>query len=128
MTKGHKRVIYLAIGWFFTGLAFLGIFLPVLPTTPFLLVAVWAYGRSSERLKQWLYNHPKFGVYIRDWFQDGAINRKGKIMSFSLMALSFAYLVYKGMNLYILAGVGVTMLCVAAYVLSRPEPKRAEEE
>ena len=128
MIKENKRVIYLAIGWFFTGLAFLGIFLPVLPTTPFLLVAVWAYGRSSERLKFWLYNHPKFGVYIRDWFQDGAINRKGKIMSFSLMALSFSYLVYRGMHLYILVGVGFIMACVAVYVLSRPEPRCVEEE
>jgi len=124
--KKRTRIIYLSIGWFFTALAFAGVFLPVLPTTPFLLVAAWAFGRSSEALHQWLYTHPKFGKYLTDWFEEGAIDRKAKALSFSLMSLSFAFLIYKGHSLYVTIPTGLVMAAVAVYVLSRPDPKRTK--
>ena len=123
MQVKRTKYIYLALGWLFTGLGFLGVFLPILPTTPFLLIAGWAFGNSSERLRAWLYNHPKVGPTLQAWYEHGAISRKAKALSFTCMSLSLAYLIYKGYSPYILIPTGLTMACVAAFVLTRPEPK-----
>ena len=63
---GPVKWVMLGIGWIAVGLAALGAFLPLLPTVPFLLVAAWAFGRSSVRLHGWLYNNRMFGLTQRD--------------------------------------------------------------
>src|SRR5688572_228519 len=65
--SGPRRVLYVTLGWLFVGLAVLGAFLPVLPTTPFLLVASGCFARSSPALNRWLARSPLFGPLLHDW-------------------------------------------------------------
>ncbi len=125
------RVAYLALGWFCVGLGFVGIFLPVLPTTPFLIVAVWAFGRGSQRWHDWLHTHPRFGPTLQRWEQYRVIPLSGKILSLSMMSASFAYIVIgTAAPIWAKATVGFCMLCVAGYILSKPSraPQQAGKE
>ena len=84
------RLLFLCLGWFFVGLGLVGAFLPVLPTTPFLLLAVACFARSSPRLEAWLLNHPAFGPPLRNWREKRAISRKAKLSAVALMSVSYA--------------------------------------
>lgn len=91
---GYKRVIYLALGWGLVALAGLGIVLPLLPTTPLLLLAVSCFLKSSERSRRWLLNSRLFGPILRDWYEHRAVRRPVKLLAFIVIAavILFAYL------------------------------------
>jgi len=125
------RPLYIVVGIFFVGLAFIGIFLPVLPTTPFLLVAVWAFSKGSPRLERWLLQHPKLGPAVRDWRAHRIIPLKAKMLASIMMASSFAYLLwFSDVALRYVLMAGVTILVGAAYIWSKPhkEPLASAEE
>lgn len=82
------RVILIVIGSISLGLGILGIFLPLLPTTPLLLLAAACYIRSSPRLYQWLINHKHLGPYITNWKQGNGIPRKAKVISILFIWIS----------------------------------------
>lgn len=84
------RYSLLAIGWLSVALGVLGIFLPVLPTTPFLLLAAACFMRSSRRFYLWLVEHPRLGPWIRDYLSGEGIPRKAKGYAIALMWLSIA--------------------------------------
>lgn len=67
------RAIYLTLGITMLILSFVGMLLPIMPTTIFLILAAWFFGRSSPRLEAWLLNHPRFGQTLRNWQDEGAI-------------------------------------------------------
>lgn len=113
-------LLYRAVGWAAVGLATAGAFLPVLPTTPFLLVAAWAFARSSPELAERLRNHPRFGPFLRHWQDRGAIPAKAKATAIVLMAASFGVLALTTTNVWILAIVAATLTAVALYLLTRP--------
>lgn len=69
----------------------IGIFVPVLPTTPFLLLSSYLFMKSSDRLYNWLMNHPRFGPYIQDFLIHKSIPLHSKIISISLLWLSLAF-------------------------------------
>ena len=75
-------------------LGLIGIIVPGLPTTVFLIVAVWAFSRSSVRFHQWLTDHPVLGPPLRDWYQHRIIPTKAEIMAVSMMAASLVYMAY----------------------------------
>ncbi len=79
------RLLFIVLGSAFIGLGFLAVFVPVLPTTPFLLLAAGCYVKSSDRLYSWLINHKLFGKYIRNFRENRSMPRSGKIISLSLM-------------------------------------------
>ncbi|HXV29523.1 MAG TPA: DUF454 family protein [Sinorhizobium sp.] len=115
------RLVLLGLGWAMVGLGIAGIFLPLLPTTPFLLLAAWLFARSSPRLEQWLFDHPLFGRTLRDWQEDGAISRRAKIGAISLMGLGFAFFWFRvepGAPLAAL--VAAVLIACAAFIASRP--------
>ncbi|RMU63477.1 hypothetical protein ALP25_01915 [Pseudomonas syringae pv. syringae] len=95
-TSRHKLVRYLlvAIGWLSVVLGVVGIFLPVLPTTPFLLLAAACFARSSPRFYDWLVNHPQLGPWIRDYLEGNGIPLKGKVYAIGLMSLSISLSCY----------------------------------
>lgn len=105
-----------------TGIA--GAFLPVLPTTPFLLLALWFFSRSSPKLEKWLLSHPRFGQSLRNWRENGSIARKAKIAALSLMAISYA-IFWFGTNPPALRAIIVlaVMLCSSLFIVTRPEPR-----
>ncbi len=111
----------IAIGWLNVALGVIGLFLPVMPTTIFLLIALWAFSKSSVRFHRWLYNHPTLGVAIRDWHAHRVIPVKAKILAIAVMSASLAYVtlfVAQGwlLPLALAAGLGA----VAAFILTRP--------
>lgn len=116
------RIIYMALGWLMVGTGIAGVFLPVLPTTPFLLVALWCFTRSSPRLERWLLEHPRFGKPLKDWRQKGAIARRAKVAALTLMTISYAIFWFMTDPPPIRASiVAAVMCCSAAYVATRPD-------
>ncbi|WP_044874864.1 YbaN family protein [Pseudomonas sp. LFM046] len=79
------RMVLLIIGWLSVALGVIGIFVPVLPTTPFLLLAAACFVRSSRRFYVWLVEHPRLGPWIRDYLEGQGIPLKGKVYALVLM-------------------------------------------
>lgn len=79
------KVVLTVLGLVSLGLGILGIFLPILPTTPLLLLAAALFLRSNKNLYDWLLNHPKLGSYIRNFMEYKAIPLKIKVLSVSLV-------------------------------------------
>jgi len=110
-----KKVTFVTLGFLFVGLGTLGIFLPVLPTTPFLLLAAFFFARSSKRYYTWLIKTPLLGEYIRNYQEGGGVTRKNKIVSITFLwlmlgvaALWFLTVCW-GRVLLLLVGIGVTL-------------------
>ncbi|KGN82720.1 membrane protein [Porphyromonadaceae bacterium COT-184 OH4590] len=86
----RKRLL-IVLGFIFLGLGILGIFLPLLPTTPFLLLTAWMFAKSSEVLYQKLLNNKYLGNYIKEFREDRSIPLKTKIIAISLIWLTIGY-------------------------------------
>ena len=89
-----------------------GIFLPLLPTTPFLLLAAWAFVRSSPRLYAWLINHPHLGEYIRNFRENRAIPLRAKVVSIALMWGTMLYCIFGLLDGWWWAQVGLLAVAV----------------
>ncbi len=115
------RTVYLVAGLGFVGLGFVGLFLPVLPTTPFLILAVGCFSRSSERLETWLLDHPTFGPTLRGWRERGAIPVRAKLAALAGMAVGFTlFLLGSQPGPLAIAAVALLMASGLAYVFTRP--------
>ena len=79
------RILLVIAGTLCVGLGIVGIFVPVLPTTPFLLLAAACYARSSQRFHSWLLNNKWFGSYIRNYLERKGITLRAKIITLSLL-------------------------------------------
>ena len=121
------RYLALLLACLFLILAIIGIFLPGLPTVPFLLLAAWFSARSSPRLHQWLRRHPIFGKLLTDWETNKSISRKSKIIAVLMLMLSYALMLVRVDNTWILIGVALLFLAVAAFLISRREPDRIDK-
>lgn len=86
--RNWVRLLLIIGGTFFVGLGVVGIFLPVLPTTPFLLLAAACYARSSRRFYCWLLNNRWFGVYIKNYRQKKGMPLKVKLLTVALLWLT----------------------------------------
>lgn len=116
-----KRWTLVSLGCFFTALGFAGAFLPILPTTPFLLLALWAFSGSSQRFHDWLYHHPRFGPRLQEWKQHRVIPWRVKIVAWTSMAASLAYIIFvRRMAWPIVAAVAAVMVIGVAYVATKP--------
>lgn len=116
------RILYLLAGLLLVALGILGAFLPVLPTTIFLILAAGAFARSSPRLEAWLINHAHLGPPIRRWRERGAISRPAKAMAVGGMLLGFGIFFIAGRPGPILSLlVTASLAACAMYVLTRPD-------
>lgn len=104
------------------GVGIVGIFVPGLPTTVFVLISAWAASHGSERLHRWLLGHPRFGPVIRDWQAHGAVSRKGKWMA-SLTMLACALITLWCVPLAWVKWTSISiMACVCLWLWLRPLP------
>lgn len=85
-----RRAFYLGAGFLSVGLGTIGIFLPLLPTVPFMILAAFCFARSSPALEARLLDHRRFGPHIRRWRERGAISRRGKQAALAAFAFSAA--------------------------------------
>ncbi|MYG52049.1 MAG: DUF454 domain-containing protein [Rhodospirillaceae bacterium] len=117
-----RRAVWFTVGIVALLLAALGAVLPLMPTTVFLLVAAFAFARSSDRWHAWLLSHRVFGPLIADWRDHRAIDRRAKILSAASMAAVFGISLALGAGTLVLAVQAVVLGAAAAFVLSRPSP------
>lgn len=127
-----RRAVYLSLGWFFVGLAFLGAFLPLLPTTPFLLLASALFLKSSPALNRWLLGSRLFGPFLRDWQQHHGVRLRVKVTAvLMLVVVGGASVAYADLGWPVRAAVLVVLLIGLIVVVRLPviraEPVLVEE-
>ena len=110
-----RRYILIIAGTIFLVFGFIGIFLPILPTTPFLLLAAACYARSSQRFYNWLMNNKWFGNYIKNYHEGRGVPLKFKIFTISLLWITILISIYFVINnfwieiIFIIIAIGVTI-------------------
>ena len=118
-TRGRR--LFLALGWASVGLGALGLLLPLLPTTPFLLLAAWAFGRSSPRWRRRLLDHPRLGPPLRAWEEHRVIPARAKGAAVAAIAVGFAWLTLAfDWPVWALAATGAIPGAVSVWIVSRP--------
>jgi len=119
------RFGYMVAGFVLLGLGIIGMFLPLMPTTIFIILAAGCFARSNPRIEAWLLAHKRFGPMIVAWRAERAIPRRGKVMACIGMAVGFvAFLIGARPGPLLLIAVLIFFLACAWYVVSRPEPSR----
>lgn len=118
-----NRKIKLVLGLFFTGLGIIGAILPVMPSTCFFIMAAYYFGQSSEKLENWLLQHPRIGPTIVNWRCYRAIPMLGKVMAVLGMSVSGIIVLFSEVSIYFKFFASLILLGSAAYVLSRPTLK-----
>jgi uncharacterized membrane protein YbaN (DUF454 family) len=115
------RPVYFVVGWCCFALGAIGAFLPGLPTVPLMLVALWAFSKSSQRFHDWLYGHPVFGPPLQQWRTHRIIPVRAKVVAVATMIASLCY-----MFVFADIGIGIRVITVllmavgAGFILSQP--------
>jgi len=120
----------MAFGWLNVGLGLIGIVVPGMPTTVFLLIAVWAFSKCSVKFQRWLWDHPRFGPSIRAWHLHRVIPLRAKIMAAGMMTLSVVIVaVFVAKTWVMPVMLAAIMLPICLYIVTRaseaPEVKEA---
>ena len=119
------RPVYFVVGWCFFGLGAAGAVLPGLPTVPFMLVALWAFSKSSQRFHDWLYSHAMFGPPLQQWRDHRVIPVKAKVLAVISMAASLVYMaLIADVNPWVLAITTLVMFVGGFFILSQPSRAR----
>lgn len=103
-------MLYRVVGFVFLGLALTGIALPLLPTTPFLLLAAACFAKSSPKWHQWLLNHRAFGPTIRRWQEKRCISAKAKVLALVCLSLFGGYSIFFAIDNFIVKVVGGSVI------------------
>ncbi len=117
------KLILIVAGWTSLGLGIMGVFLPLLPTTPFILLSAYCFSKSSPSLHQWLLHQPRLGPIIRNWEHYGSISLQAKFMATVTIILGFSlsfWIIALGTlvkSVLIVVGTGVV-----SYIWTRPLP------
>lgn len=126
MMKALRRPVLLGTGWICVALGIVGIIMPLFPTTPFLLVAVWAFSRSSPEMAQKIRSHRHAGRYVRDWEDEGVIPAGAKLIAVAMMTAMFGYLHFgTEAPAWLEIAAALAIAVAAAFILSRPGQRSA---
>lgn len=111
----HK--IYIIVGCIFVGLGFMGVFVPLMPTTPFLLVSLFCFSRSSQTNKEWLINHKILGPYVSSYVDNGIMPVKIKVRTLILMwSVCIMSGIFATDSIWVRMGLGVMATCVTIHI------------
>ena len=118
-------------GWLALGLGAAGIFLPVLPTAPFVILAAACFLRSSERLYSWIVDHPVFGVHVRDYLAGKGLQRRSKVAALATLWASVSFSVVLFVPWFLVDAIIIVIAAlVTAYIVQLPtwDPVRSAQE
>ncbi|MCY0147787.1 YbaN family protein [Hoeflea sp. G2-23] len=116
-----RRPLWFTVGILALALGGLGVVLPLLPTTPFIILAAFAFGKSAPRFQQWLEDSRSFGPMIANWREQGAIAPRYKAMAVAMMICSVLLSLALQVSVVVIVVQAVCLTGAAAFVLSRPD-------
>ena len=114
------KIVWLSLGLISLAIGAVGIFLPLLPTVPFLLLSAICFGRSSERLHNWLLTHPIYGPPIQNWQERGAISRRAKLLATGSILAGIVVGVAVGLSPLLLATQATVLTLTLLFIWTRP--------
>lgn len=112
-----KKQVYLITGVISVVLGGIGIFLPLLPTTPFLLLSAYCFSKSSKKFHKALLENKVFGKYIRDYQENKGISLKNKIISISVLIISISFSLLRVSSLHLKIFLCVILILVSIHIL-----------
>ena len=115
-----KRYLYLTLGFICVGLAYIGFVTPGIPFSIFLVIAAWAFAKSSKRMEAWLYNHPWFGAFLTNWVNKRVFPQKGKYAMILVMSSTLIFSWFTLYNVNMIIWTGAFMLGVAIWAWRYP--------
>ena len=116
----QRNYFYIAIAYLSIALGTIGIFLPLLPTTPFLLLAAWSAAKGSPSLHRWLYAHPQFGGALIAWERNRAVSVRAKWLAVAMMSISWVIMLYQTSGWFLPALTGTIFVTVSIFLATRP--------
>ena len=120
IATGARRYALLACGCCNVALGLIGAVVPGMPTTIFLIIALWAFSRSSPRLRRWLYDHSRYGQALREWDRHGIITLRAKRLAAATMLVSLEILAMLASSWIVPLSAGAVMAAVMAFIATRP--------
>ncbi|MFW2162620.1 YbaN family protein [Acinetobacter beijerinckii] len=118
-----KTLFWRSLVVIFITLGIIGAILPGMPTTVFLILAAWAASKGWPEMDAWLLNHPKYGITLRNWRENGTVPRKAKWIASIMMLLSGILMLFTNAPFLVKVFTDLTMLIVAIWLWMRPESK-----
>ena len=117
--KNIYRILLIILGWIFVALGFIGIFVPLMPATIFLILAAACFARSSEKFYNWLIYHPRFGSFIRNYREHRGMPRKAKVIAVTMVILTIgSSALFFTQSIYVRSLLLVIAIGIVTYLLS----------
>jgi len=123
-----KRLALIILGWLSLITGIIGIFLPLLPTTPLVLLAAWCFSKSSERFHAWLLQHKYFGPIVSDWQSDQGIPKKARNRALIFMWAGMTLSMFIVARFWATIGLCVIGIAVSIHLLRMPLRKESNTE
>ncbi len=118
------RACLFITGIFSVAIGIIGVFLPVLPTTPFILLAAWCFLKSSEEAHQWIYRQPVMGQLLRNWDETHSISRNAKLVALGMIVMSWIFVCIKMHFIWLKLLVSILLFSVCVFIFTRNEGTR----
>ncbi len=121
------RLLWITIGFAFLGLAYLGVLIPGVPTTIFVILAAWAFAKSSPTWDKWIHEHKTFGPYLNGWEQKRIFPKHGKYAMMSMMAVSLLIMFFTVENVMSIFYAALTFIAIIIWAQAYPGSEEERE-